>query len=129
LQIGASASRFVQDDYAPTEFDLFGVDASASWGRVALSGEAIVRHPTVGPLGEERGWFLQSVVSLTEHWSGVARIEAYRRAIDPAENRTALLGVVYRSGRHWVFKAEWAQPSDDTVGLPSGLLSSLTLVF
>jgi hypothetical protein len=129
LQIGVSASRFVQDDYAPTEFDLFGVDGSASWGRLALSGEAIVRLPADGAQGEERGWFLQSVLALTEHWSGVARVEAYRRAIDPTANHTALLGVVYRSGRHWVFKAEWAQPSDDTVGLPSGLLSSLTLVF
>jgi hypothetical protein len=129
LQFGVSASRFVQDDYAPAEFDLFGIDGKWTWGRLELSGEAIARNDTTVTEGEERGGFLQAVVQLTDHWWGVGRVEAYKRAVDSSANRTALVGIVYRSGRHWVFKAEWAQPSDNSVGLPSGLLSSITLVY
>ena len=80
-------------------------------------------------MGNEHGWFLQSVLTLDDRWSAVARLEAYRRAIDPRTSLTALAGVVYRSGRHWVFKAEWAQPSDRSLGLPNGLLASVTLVY
>lgn len=128
LQLGASVSRFVEDA-DPATFDLAGVDATLDWKRLTLSGEAIVRRAEGGAGGVERGWFLQSVVALDEHWSGVARLEAYRRAGEAATSRTGLVGAVYRSGRHWVFKVEWAQPGAQSAGLPAGLLSSLTLSY
>jgi hypothetical protein len=56
-------------------------------------------------------------------------VEAYRRASAVSRSRTALLGLVYKSERHWVFKVEWARASGSVDGLPSGLLSSVTLVY
>jgi hypothetical protein len=129
LQVGVSLSRFTQSDFANTEFNLVGVDAVWTWRRTKFSGEVISRHGNDGNTAEEHGWFAQAVTPISDRWWAVARLEAYQRAVDATENRTALVGIVYRSGSHWVFKAEWAQPSRDAAGLPSGLLSSLTLVY
>ena len=129
LQLGVSLSRFDESDYASTRFTLVGIDAAWSWHRVEFSGEAIARRGTGGGTGNENGWFGQAVVPLSDRWWAVTRVEAYRRAAAPARSRTALVGLVYKSGRHWVFKAEWARASGDSEGLPSGLLSSVTLVY
>jgi hypothetical protein len=129
LQLGVSACRYTEAGAARVEYDLTGVDAAWRWRRAEFSAEAIARRANDGAAGEEHGWFVQGAVPLVERWWVVARMEAYRRTVDTHENRTALLGVVYRSGQHWVFKAEWAQASDRASGLPSGLLSSITLVY
>ena len=129
LQVGISVSRFTQTDLAHTEFDLLGIDGAWTWGRTEFSGEAIMRHGSDGNTTQEHGWFAQAVTPISTRWWVVGRVEAYRRVVDVTQNRTALVGVVYRSERHWVFKAEWAQPSNGAQGLPSGLLSSLTLVY
>ncbi len=129
LQVGLSFSRFVQGDYAPLQFDLAGIDMAWTWRRAEFSGEAIVRRTSEGGTGTEYGWFVQAAVPLVDRWWAVGRLEEYKRAQDTGERQTALAGVVYRSGRHWVFKAEWVQASDGSAGLPSGFLSSLTLVY
>jgi hypothetical protein len=129
LQVGVSLSRFIPRDYGSNEFDLYGVDGSFTWHRTEFSGEAIERRARDGAVAREHGWFLQGVAPLIDRWWGVARVEAYRRATDPSDSRTALVGFVYRSGRHWVFKVEWARATGSTEGLPSGLLSSVTLAY
>lgn len=130
LQVGVSLSRFAQQDLPVQRFEIAGVDASWSWHRAEFSGEAIDRRAQGGgPDVDEHGWFAQAVLPLVERWWGVARVEAYKRAGMAPQSRTSLVGVVYRSGRHWVFKAEWAHVGGDAQGLPSGLLSSVTLVY
>lgn len=129
LQLGLSASRFTQDGVANSDFSLLGADVSWIWGGAELSAELIQRRGRDANVGEEHGWFAQAVLPIRGRWWGVARLEQYRRALDQSESRTALLGVVYRSEQHWVFKAEWARASGSSEGLPSGLLSSLTLVY
>lgn len=129
FQLGVSVSQFRQDGLGSREFDLVAADVTWRWWRSEISGEVIRRRGRDANVSEERGWFAQAVIPLVDRWWGVARLEAYRRAIDQSESRTALLGLVYRSGQHWVFKAEWARASGSSEGLPSGLLSSLTLVY
>ncbi len=131
LQLGVSFSRFDESDYASTRFTLVGVDAAWTWRRVEFSGEAIMRRGSNGGTGDEDGWFGQAVVPLADRWWAVARVEAYRRPAESesARSRTALVGLVYKSGQHWVFKAEWAHAAGNADGLPSGLLSSVTLVY
>jgi hypothetical protein len=129
LQLGVSVSRFGVDDYASTSFTLLGIDGAWSWQRVEFSGEAIARRGNDGTTGNEHGWFGQAVAPIADRWWGVARVEAYRRASAVSRSRTALLGLVYKSERHWVFKVEWARASGSAEGLPSGLLSSVTLVY
>ncbi len=129
MQVGLSASRFQQEGLGSSRFSLVGADVALNWHDSELSAEVIQRRGTDANVGNEHGWFAQAAVPLVSRWWGVARIEQYRRAIDESESRTALLGVVYRSGRHWVFKAEWARASGSTNGLPSGFLSSLTVVY
>jgi len=129
FQLGVSFSRFDESDYASTRFSLVGVDAAWSWQRIEFSGETIVRSGTDGGTGNEHGGFAQVVVPIADRWWAVARLEAYRRAGEPAPSRTGLVGLVYKSGRHWVFKAEWASASGLSQGLPSGLLSSVTWVY
>jgi hypothetical protein len=129
LQVGVSLAKYVEDDFRATEFGLAGVDASWTFHRFEFSGEAISRHAAHAAQANEHGWFAQAVAPVAERWWAVARVEAYRRAIEGAASRTALLGVVYRSGRHWVFKAEWARATGQADGLPSGLLTSVTLVY
>jgi hypothetical protein len=129
LQLGVSLSRFGVDDYASTSFTLVGIDGAWSWRHVEFSGEAIMRHGNDGTAGNEHGWFGQAVAPIADRWWGVARVEAYRRASAVSRSRTALLGLVYKSERHWVFKVEWARASGSADGLPSGLLSSVTLVY
>lgn len=129
LQVGMSYSRFVENDYAHTRFQLTGLDATWSLSGAELSAEAILRRSASGAPGREDGWFAQAALPLVERWWAVVRLEAYRRAIDETAYRTALAGLVYRSGDHWVLKAEWAQPSGEGAGLPSGLLASLTFVY
>jgi hypothetical protein len=129
LQFGFSLSRFDEEDYASTSFTLAGIDAAWSWHKVEFSGEAIIRHGSDGTTGNEDGWFGQAVVPVFDRWWAVGRVEAYRRATDVSRSRTALIGLVYKSSAHWVFKAEWVRASGSAEGLPSGLLSSVTLVY
>jgi len=129
LQVGVSLSSFTQSDSGHTEFHLIGADGTWTWNRTEISAEAVARHGSDGNSAAEHGWFAQIVTPLARRWWAVARLEAYRRSVDPGENRTGLIGLVYRSGSHWVFKAEWAQASRGAQGLPCGLLSSLTLVY
>lgn len=129
LQLGVSFSRFDESDNTSTRFSLVGVDAAWTWRRIEFSGEAIVRRAADGRKGNEDGWFGQAVVPVADRWWAVGRVEAYRRAGYPDRSRTGLLGLVYKSGQHWVFKAEWARASGDSTGLPSGLLSSVTWVY
>lgn len=129
LQLGVSFSRFDESDYASTRFSLVGIDAAWTWRRIEFSGEAIVRRGTDGGVGNEDGWFGQAVVPIADRWWAVGRVEAYRRAGEADRSRTGLVGLVYKSGQHWVFKAEWARASGNSEGLPSGLLSSVTWVY
>ena len=129
VQLGVSVSQFRQEGLGSNEFNLVGADVRWRWLRSDFSGEVIRRRGRDANVSEERGWFAQAVVPLADRWWAVARLEAYRRAIDQSGSRTALLGLVYRGGQHWVFKAEWARASGSSEGLPSGLLSSLTLVY
>lgn len=129
LQLGMSLSRFDEEGFAETNFTLVGVDGAWTWHRAEFSGEAIVRRGNHGSAGNEHGWFGQVVLPVSQRWWTVARIEAYRRVTDAAPSRTALAGLVYKGAQHWVFKIEWARASGDADGLPSGLLSSLTLVY
>ena len=129
VQVGLSASRFQQEGLGSRRFNLFGADVAFNWHNSEFSAEIIQRRGTDANVGEEHGWFAQAAVPVVSRWWGVARIEEYRRAVDSSETNTALVGVVYRSGRHWVFKAEWARASGGAYGLPSGFLSSLTLAY
>ncbi len=129
VQVGLSASRFQQEGLGSSRFNLFGTDVAFNWRDSEFSAEVIQRRGTDANVGEEHGWFAQAAVPVVSRWWGVARIEEYRRSIDASETNTALVGAVYRSDKHWVFKAEWARASRGANGLPSGFLSSLTLVY
>ncbi len=129
MQLGLSASRFRQEGLGSSRFNLFGADLALNWQGAEVSGEIIHRHGKDANVGEEHGWFAQAAIPVAERWWVVSRLEQYRRAVDDSQSSTALLGVVYRSGRHWVFKAEWAHASGGPSGLPSGFLSSLTMVY
>lgn len=129
FQLGVSVSRFRQDGYGASRFNLVGADFSWHVFGSEISGEAIQRRGRDANVGEEHGWFVQAAVPVANRWWAVGRVEDYRRAVDDSESRTALLGLVYRSGRHWVFKTEWAHAGGSANGLPSGLLSSLTVAY
>ena len=129
FQLGVSVSHFRQEGADASQFNLVGADFAWSLFGSELSGEAIQRRGQDANVGEEHGWFAQATVPLTHRWWGVGRLEEYRRAVDESESRTALLGVVYRSGRHWVFKAEWARATGSATGLPSGFLTSFTVAY
>ena len=129
IQLGLSASRFRQEGLGSSRFNLFGADVALNWRGAEISGEIIQRRGKDANVGEEHGWFAQAAVPVAERWWVVSRLEEYRRAVDDSQSSTALLGIVYKSGRHWVFKAEWAHAAGGPSGLPSGFLSSLTMVY
>jgi hypothetical protein len=129
LQVGFSAARFDQSDFPRSTFHLLGMDATWSWQRAEISAEGIARQTGSGEAGEEHGWFVQAALPVSERWWIVSRVEAYKRAIDTATHASRLVGAVYKRGSRWVFKVEWVDPSPDAVGLPAGLLASLTLAY
>lgn len=130
LQVGASLSDFVQRDDSTDSFRLAGIDLVWSSHGTELSTEAIVRRSATGqPGATEHGGFVQAVFPLALRWFAVTRVETYKRADDALSSRSALLGLVYRSGRHWVAKAEWVRSNASAEGLPQGLLTSVTLLF
>jgi len=129
LQWGFSASRFVEQGFENDNFRLLGVDMSWMHAGMALSAEAIVRQGRQNGSSTERGGFVQLVLPLSQQWFAVGRLESYKRAEDKGAQRSALLGLVFRGGRHWVGKAEWVQVSPAGSDLPQGLLASLTWQF
>ncbi|MEK8049192.1 hypothetical protein AACH10_02970 [Ideonella sp. DXS22W] len=130
FQLGASAARYKQLDAHDDRRRLVGLDAVWAGRGGELSAEIIERRgPDGAPDDQERGWFVQAVVPLAPRLHGVMRIEAYRRAYTSDSTRTALVGVVWRSGRHWVFKAEWVRATPSNMGLAQGLLASMTALF
>jgi hypothetical protein len=108
---------------------LRGADFVSTWRAVELSGEALLRHSDAKDDGGEHGGYLQAAVLLAASWYATTRVEFYKRSEDASATRSALVGVVYRSGRHCVVKAEWVRPSRDAPGLPQGLLASMTMLF
>lgn len=129
LQLGASVADFRQQSFFGDNSHLVGADFRWSSSGLQIDGEAIVRQGAAASDSGDRGWFLQGVFPLVPRWYLSSRIEAYKRRQDNAATRSALVGVVYRSGRFWVFKAEWVQPDGRPPGVPQGLLASLTLLF
>jgi len=128
LQFGLSAAQYVQQHQDRDRFDLLGLDAVWAVQGTEISAEAIVRRSR-DDRATERGGFVQGRWPLAMRWSAVARVEAYKRAEDTGSHRSALLGLVYRSGHHWVGKVEWVEPNRAASGLPQGLLASLTLMY
>jgi hypothetical protein len=129
FQIGLSTAEFVQRGAESDRYRLSGIDVVWNWRGAEISAEVVVRRGSDAEDSGERGGFVQAALPLAPHWSAVTRVEAYKRGEDPRANHSALVGVVYRSGRHWVCKAEWVRPSRGSQGLPQGLLASLTWLF
>lgn len=129
LQVGVSVARYERRDDLTQQNHLIGADFVWNAHGAEISGEALARRSGVSDDSGERGGYLQAVLPLAPRWYATARVEVYKRSEDAAVTRSALLGVVYRLGRHAVAKAEWAQPSGNARGLPQGLLASMTLLF
>lgn len=129
LQVGVSALAFAQLKSSPDHSRLVGADFVWHRGRAEFSGEALRRIGSDAGDGGERGWFVQGALPLAERWWLTTRWESYKRVADANATRSALVGLVFRSGGHWVAKVEWVRPTTAAPGMPQGLLASLTALF
>lgn len=127
--LGFSALHFVQDEGEPESNRLLGLDLVAAAGLAEISGEAMRRDGSSLLDSGDRGWFVQAALPIAPRWWLTSRWEAYKRRGDSGLTRSALVGLVYRSGGHWLAKAEWVHPTSSAPGLPQGLLASLTMLY
>jgi hypothetical protein len=129
LQLGVSAAAYRQQELGDDDNRVVGADFAWSRAGVEVDAEAIARRGDKAGDTSDRGWFVQAVFSVAPRWFLTSRFEAYKRRHDAVPTQSALVGLAYRSGRFWVFKAEWVQPNGRPAGVPHGILASLTLLF
>lgn len=128
-QIGFSYADFEQDKTRPEKHKrLVGLDFVWEHGRYELSAEGIYRYSDIGPDWDERGGFVQFVAPLTRNLYAVGRYESFRVAREPNSTQLWVGGLNYRITPALVLKAEWIAGSHNTVGAPTGFLSSISVL-
>ncbi len=128
-QVGLSYVSFEQERTGDERKSLMGADLQWSRDRYQVSVEALYRFSSRGSGRDERGAFVQFVAPLGERLYGVARYEHYR-AVDPGESiNTGVIGLNMRITPAVVLKVEAVRSSKNSVGAPTGFLSSLSVLF
>ncbi len=129
LQAGVSYVSFEQARTGDERKSLVGADVQWTHARYQVSVEALYRFSSRGSQRDERGAFIQFVAPLGERLYAVARYEHYR-AVDPRESiNTGVLGLNLRLTPAIVLKAEGARSSRNSIGAPTGFLSSISVLF
>jgi hypothetical protein len=128
-QLGVSYVSFEQSKTGDERKSLIGADLQWKRDRYQLSVEALYRFSSRGSARDERGAFIQFIAPLSERLYAVTRYEHYR-AVDPNESvNTAVVGLNMRVTPALVVKGEWVHSSRNTIGAPTGFLSSISVLF
>ncbi|HET8694070.1 MAG TPA: hypothetical protein VFM33_05335 [Aquabacterium sp.] len=128
-KLGLSYATFEQERSPGERKQLLGFDYLWASRGYELSAEGVYRRSAQGHRWDERGAFIQGVVPLHEQWFGFARVEAFRQAAIEGTTQLWVLGVNYRYTPAVVFKAEWLTSRNNDIGVPTGFLSSVSILF
>jgi hypothetical protein len=127
-QFGFSYSGFEQERTRPEGKRLVGLDFVWQHNRYELSAEGVYRYSDIGSAWDERGGFVQLVAPLTQKLYAVGRYETFRVAREPNATQLWTGGLNYRITPALVLKAEWVAGSRNTIGAPTGFLSSISVL-
>lgn len=129
-EFGFSYANFEQKDSIGEKKNLFGLDYIWSRNRYEISAELAYRFSDKTSRSDERGFFIQGVVPISEHWYGVARYELYDQAGERPAVNIALLGVAMRLSPALIFKAEFSRASNNnSLKAPEGFFTSFSILF
>lgn len=128
-RIGVSYVNFEQATSLDERKQLVGLDIVWSRNRFELTAEGVYRLSSKGSGKDERGAFVQGVAPLSGKLYAVARYELYRPAGASDNTQLWVAGVNYRATPAIVLKVELAGARHNTPGVPTGLLSSISLLF
>ena len=127
--LGFSYATFEQDKTPGERKKLVGIDFLWTRNRYELSAEGIYRFSDNGSSWDEKGYFAQLVVPLTEKLYAVGRYEYFRGPLAPAATQLWVTGLNYRMTPAIALKAEWISGKNNNIGAPEGLMSSVSILF
>jgi hypothetical protein len=129
VRIGLSYASFEQKKTRGERKELYGIDFVWSKNRYEISGEGVYRFSENGSNWDEKGAFIQGVAPLDEKLYLVGRYENFHKALSPQATEIWVLGLNYRLTPAIVLKAEWGKSRNNTLGVPEGFLSSVSILF
>lgn len=128
-QVGVSFATFEQES-TPERKTLYGFDFLWAWRRFELSGEAAYRVRDFGEdQADERGHYLQAVAPLSGRLFAVLRYEGFHEIDAGRDLNLYLGGLTWRPRPALALKAEYAQATDNDIGVRDGLRASIAVLF
>lgn len=122
-----SYMEFDEDDLLKRQYRMVGLDFFKSHDGWELSGEAFYRRTK--DLGESSGGaYLQGVAPLGKKWFGIARVESFKASMQENKKRY-VLGLAWRYRDNQIFKIEYAGGHQEGIYIPSGLFTSVAILF
>jgi hypothetical protein len=128
-EFGISLVSFEQRDTEGERRKLIGFDYNWSRERFEISAEAAYRFSDRGDTFDERGMFVQAVAPLTQKLYAVGRYEYFDAAGPTDDTHLWLAGVAYKIAPAFVLKAEYRESSRYEPRAPSGVLTSISVLF
>jgi hypothetical protein len=128
-EFGVSLVSFEQRAALGERRKLVGFDYTWSRDRYEISAEAAYRYSERGGSFDERGMFLQAVAPLSEKLYAVGRYEYFDAAGASTDTHLWLAGMAYKIAPTFVVKVEYRESSHQQALAPSGLLTSISVLY
>jgi hypothetical protein len=127
-QVGVSYADFEQQHTRPERKQIVGIDYLWSRNRFEISAEGIYRFSDDNNRQDEKGAFIQLVAPLSDRLYAVGRAEAFRSDLEPRTTQLRVLGLTFKILPTLVLKAEWIDSTHNTIHVPDGFMSSISIL-
>lgn len=128
LQVGASYANFALSDARHLRYHLAGFEATWSYRRFELSGEAVYRSNETAASGDAWQGFMQGVAPIVDHWYAVGRYEFFQQPQSDS-GHLGVLGLAYRPQPPLVWKLEYRLGTHNEILAPDGFAASFAVLF
>jgi hypothetical protein len=127
VNLGITLMAFDEKELLNREHRLLSLDFFKSYQGWEVSGEAFFRK-TNNTDQHSGGGYLQLVAPLGQQWFAVGRVERLD-ALDLPSRERAVVGLAWRYKKNQVFKIEYAGGEELGPKAPSGIITSLAILF
>jgi hypothetical protein len=130
LQLGLSLVTFEQRFEQELHQELYGLDAFWTWNHIELMSEWAVRSKSGRDTrSDESGFYAQVAAPVRGHLYAVGRYESFNASGDSDGLHFYLGGLAWRVRPGIVLKLEYSTATENSVGAPEGMQSSIAVLF
>ena len=127
IDIGATVMEFEESDLFNRQYRMLSLDFIKAHEGWEISGEAFFRKSK--HYNEDTGGaYLQGVAPLGNKWFLIGRLESYKPTLQQSEER-AVVGLAWRYKDNQIFKIEYVGGHQVDPYMPTGLMTSIAILF